>query len=84
MRPLTEIQTDGSIKDDPVLDEGKGLDIGDMLAYMVVTFLKMENSIRKIHRCIECGYYFISKKAGEHKYCPGKQCKNRWNNRNRS
>ena len=83
IRPYADILPDGSFKDDTELDHQKVLNYSDMLAYLVVTFLKLENSIRKIHKCIECGDYFISKKAGDHKYCPGKQCKNRYHNLNR-
>ena len=80
IRPPADILPDGSLKDDTELDHQMVLNYSDMLAYLVVTFLKLENSIRKIHKCVECEDYFISKKAGDHKYCPGKQCKNRHHN----
>lgn len=75
------INKNGYITVTPVLDKHSGYD--QVLAYCIISFLELERSRKLIHRCKMCNVFFIPQRIGNNKFCPGKNCRRDFHNRNR-
>ena len=77
IRPFVEVEFDGTLCEGGTLDPNTKLTIDDIIAYLVITFVRSEKCIGRAIVCAECERYSISSKSGNNKYCRGRQCSNR-------
>ena len=58
--------------------------LADDLTYCLITFFLDRNAKTYLHKCEECGKYFLAKRRGASRFCPDdRKCHDAWHNRQR-
>lgn len=89
IRPDVEVQYDGTIAENLIVEDGKQFKADDVITYCVIKVFSKERNVRLLYKCEnkKCRQYFFAKRAkkkgeGGLKFC-SKECRQDFNNRKR-